>query len=130
MAGWGALAGADQTGRDTGAMLIELLAQALSPGERIEALHGHFSTRSTWDSFQVVYATAIIAVVLCAALLLLSRIQRARAQREERARDQRRRARTARPEPQTQVSRNLTLIQKRQAERQADARTSPAGLRR
>ena len=111
-------------------MLIELLAQALSPGERIEALHGHFSTRSAWEGLQVVYVTAIIAVVLCAALLLLSRVQRAKAQREERARDKRRRARTARPEPQTQVSRNLTLIQRRQAERRAAGRTPVAGPRR
>lgn len=111
-------------------MLIELLAQALSPGERIEALHGHFSTRSTWDSLQVIYVTAIIAVVLCAVLLLLNRVQRAKAQREERARDQRRRAQTARPEAQTQVSRNLTLIQKRQAERRTTTRTPVAGPRR
>ena len=111
-------------------MLIELLAQVLSPGERIEALHGHFSTRTGWDGLQVVYVTAIIAVVLCAVLLLLSRIQRAKAQREERARDQRRRARTVRPEAQTQVSRNLTLIQKRQAERRAATRTPVAGPRR
>ncbi len=103
-------------------MLNQLLAQTLSPGQRIDALHGHFSNRTGWEGLQVVYVTAIIAVVLCGILLLMGRIQRARQEREERARDQIRQARSAQFEPRTRASRSLTLIQQRQAERQTPAR--------
>ena len=112
-------------------MWMCLLAQAISPGERIEALNKHFSSRTGADGWHVLYATLIIAVLLCAVLVLLHRVQQAKEQREERARDQARRARTAAAQqPGRQSLRTLSLIKKRRAAGQSTTPTPAGGPRR
>jgi hypothetical protein len=107
-------------------MWTYLLAQTLTSGERIEAVHGHFSSRTGADGLQVLYATLIVAVLLCVVLVLLNRVQQAKEQREERARDQARRARTAAfQQPGQQSLSTASLIEKRQA-----ATPAPTAARR
>ncbi len=90
----------------------------------MEALYGHFSSRTGWEGLQVVYITAIIAILLCAALLVAARIQRARQRREEQAHDQLRQARKVKPQT-AGTTPHLTLIGKRHAPSQRTPAGSP-----
>jgi hypothetical protein len=111
-------------------MLVQLLAQTMSPGQRIDAVHGHFAGRSGGEGLTVLYATLIIAVLLAGLLLIVHRIQRAKADREERARDELRKARTSQSGRPGQASRKLTLIQTPQSGSEVATRAPVTGARR
>jgi len=64
-------------------MLWRLIAQLGSPAERVEAVHNHFSGRTSSEMGSVILSTMIIAVLLCGVLVLLNRLQRERLRREE-----------------------------------------------
>lgn len=114
-------------------MWVHLLAQTMSPGERIGALHDHFASRTTADGLQVLYTTLIVAVLLCAVLVLLHRIQQANERRRERAREEARQARTSAAQlPRTSgglpTASHVPPIDKRPASRQSVA-THPTTTR-
>ncbi|MHC4063892.1 MAG: hypothetical protein ACYSUI_05255 [Planctomycetota bacterium] len=98
-------------------MLAQLLAQAVGPGDRIDAVHTHFSGRSSSDGLNVFLTTLALAVVLSGVLLLLSRVQRAKQRREERAQDQRRHDLVASHRQSAQPTPEMTLLKKRPAVR-------------
>jgi hypothetical protein len=92
-------------------MLAGLLAQTMSPGQRIDAVHGHFANRSGLEGLTVLYATLIVAVLLAGLLLIVHRIQRVKADRDERTREELRKARTSQSNRPGRASRELTLLQ-------------------
>ena len=88
-------------------MTATLIAQFISPSERVGAVHEHFAGRDSGDGLQIVFLTVVGAVLLCGLLLLLSRIQRHKQRRRQAEQDQHRRELTA---PRQQF---MTLGQKR-----------------
>ena len=88
-------------------MPATLIAQFISPDQRVGAVHEHFAERSSVDGLQIVVVTLIIAVLLCGMLLLLNRIQQQKQRRQEAERSQRLRELTA---PRQE---SMTLRQKR-----------------
>ena len=102
-------------------MLTGLIAQITSVGDRIDAVHKYFDSRQDSDGLNVVFGALVIAVVLCGVLIVLHRIQVAGRRREDRARAKRRESLSTHARPAAQVSRELTLIQKRQAARRTAA---------
>ena len=88
-------------------MTTTLIAQFISPTERVGAVHKHFAGRDSGDGLQIIFVTLIGAVVLCGLLLVLSRIQQRKQRRRQAEHDQHRRELTA---PRQQF---MTLGQKR-----------------
>jgi len=93
-------------------MLAQLLAQLLGPGDRIDAVHTHFDSRSSSDGLSVMFTTLALALLLCAVLVLLHRVQRARQRREEQAGAERRRDLTASPTQKLQMTQTMSLLKK------------------
>jgi hypothetical protein len=60
---------------DNSLMFSKLLAQGLSGGERYDAVHEHFATRSYEEALQVILVALLVAIGLCAILLLSYRTQ-------------------------------------------------------
>ncbi len=94
-------------------MFRTILAQAVNPAQRLNAVHEHFMQRSTSDGMRVIFVTLVVAVGLCAVLLLMGRFERARQLREEKAQAQRRH-RMARPSLlAAEKNRQFTLLGKK-----------------
>jgi hypothetical protein len=60
---------------DKQVMLLHTLAQNLSGGQRYDAVHEHFSTRSYEEALQVILVSLLVAICLCVILLISYRAQ-------------------------------------------------------
>ncbi|HUU81949.1 MAG TPA: hypothetical protein VM243_00470 [Phycisphaerae bacterium] len=76
-------------------MSSTILAQFISPDERVGAVHEHFAERTSADGVQTVIVALIIAVVLCGLLLVVNRIQQRNQRRREAEQEKRRQELTA-----------------------------------
>lgn len=94
-----------------------MLAQIVSAGDRIDAVHTHFRDRTSADGLNVVFAALAVALLLCGLLLVVGRIQLVRQRREEQARDERRRNLTGSADLGQQQTPTLTLLKKQPAAR-------------
>ena len=93
-------------------MLAQLLAQLLGPGDRIDAVHTHFDSRSSSDGLGVMFTTLALALLLCGVLVLLHRVQRGKQRREEQAGAERRRNLTASPTQRLQMTQTMSLLKR------------------
>ena len=101
---------------DMHATLANLIAQTISPGERLDAVHKYFEEQGQSQGLGVLWGGLLFALGLCAVLMVLNRIQLSGRRREEAARDRQRAARKQTANPTVQTTRTMSLLQKQRGQ--------------
>ena len=79
--------------------LTMVLGQAVTPRDRLSAVHRYFDSREGSHTLGVVFGALILAVLLCGLLLLVHRVQIRKQQRAAEARAKRRQSMTRAAQP-------------------------------